>query len=174
MSATSLILRGAVAFFFGLILVIWPSLSLEVILVLFPLFVIIDGIGAIMIGRKNLKNNRWTALIPMGILEILVGIFVLIWPGITVTVFVFLMALWALVLGISEFVIAFSAEKGTRLLFGICGVITFILGILFLAYPLSTSVVIMWLVGLYFLIYGVFIFSSGIWLSSRQGKIAKS
>lgn len=172
MNPTVLILRGILAFVLGLVLVIWPGASLEVILILFPIFAIIDGASAIIIGSRS-KDGRYLSFVPMGILEILIGFFVFVWPDLTITAFVFLMAIWALVLGLSELFIAVADDKlasGTRWLYALGAVITLILGILVVTYPLMTSLVLIWLFGLYFLVYGVLVFIAGSVVSSRAAR----
>lgn len=176
MNSTVLILRGILAFILGLILVIWPESSLGVILVLFPIFLMIDGLSAIIIGMRTAKEGRWLSFIPMGILEILLGFFVLIWPDITLTTFVFLMALWAFVLGLGEFFIAISDQKLSsisRWLYALAGIITFALGVCVMIYPLITSLVILWLFGIFFLAYGLLLFFTGLWVSARLSNSTK-
>jgi len=170
MKPSVLIWRGVLGLVLGLILVAWPGATLSTILILFPVFAIIDGTCALIIGANTAKEGRWYSFIPMGILEILIGIFVLIWPGITITAFVFLMALWAFVLGLGEFFIAIvdtALKATTRWLYAIAGIITFVLGVLVMIYPIATSVAVIWLFGVYFVIYGILVGSTGIWLSSK-------
>lgn len=177
MNASVLILRGALAFILGLLLAVWPGATLTVLLVFFPIFVILDGVGTIMIGSRTAKEGRWLPFIPMGILEIIIGIFVLVWPSITVVTFALLMALWAFVLGLGEFFLALADDKlhtSTRWLYAVAGVITFILGIVVLSYPLATSLIVIWLMGLFFLVYGIILFCAGLWLSTQHKKLNKA
>lgn len=170
MNPTIMIIRGILSFVLGLILILWPGATLAVILLLFPLFVIIDGLSAIVIGQKEAKHGKWQSFIPMGILEIFIGIFVLIWPNLTLEAFVLLMALWAFVLGVGELFMAFSDRdlgSGLKWLYGIGGILTVILGILVVVYPLIISIALIWLFGLFFLVYGILIFTVGISLSGK-------
>lgn len=164
------ILRGLFAFILGLILVIWPASTLEVILILFPIFAIIDGTSAILIGSRTIKEGRWLSFVPMGILEIFIGIFVFIWPQATLEAFVLLMALWAFVIGLGELFTAFSdhtMKNNTKWLYGVGGMLTVILGIFVVIYPIITSITLMWLFGLIFLVYGFSIFVIGIMLNKK-------
>lgn len=174
MNPTTTIFRGILAFILGLILAIWPGVSLEVILVLFPLFAIIDGTSAIVIGERTSKEGRWLSFIPMGILEIFIGVFVLIWPDMTINSFVFLMALWAFVIGLGELYMAFAdphLESSSKWLYGIGGILTIVLGILVMIYPIITSIALIWLFGVYFLVYGILVFIVGL---SLNGKVKKA
>ena len=177
MNPLILVLRGVFAFVLGLLLVIWPHAALEIILILFPIFAIIDGLTAIMIGWRTAKEGRWLSFIPMGILEIMIGIFVFLWPNATVTAFVYLLAIWAFVLGLSELLIAINDKQlspNSRWLFGIGAVITLLLGASVVMYPIVTSLVILWLFGLFFLVYGVLIFGVGMWVSTHLNETVVS
>ncbi len=174
MYSWTLALRGILAFLLGMILIIWPGGTLDVLLVLFPIFVIIDGGGAIIIGSKTAGEGRWLSFIPMGVLEIMLGVIVFAWPSITITVFVLLMALWAFVLGLGEFFLAIADRKlsvPVQWLYVAGGVFTTVLGVLMLIYPLSTSLAVIWLIGLFFLVYGILLFTAGIWASAHYKKI---
>lgn len=168
-----LILRGVIAFILGLVLVLWPGATLTVLIVFFPIFLLIDGIGAIVIGRRNAKEGKWLSFVPMGILEIILAFLVYLWPDLTVVAFAFIMALWAFVIGLGEFFLSI-ADKDinpfARLLFAVGGIITFVLGIVVLAYPLSTSLAAIWLFGVFFLVYGVLVFVAGLWASMHHAK----
>lgn len=170
MNPTVYILRGLFAFILGLILVIWPASTLEIILILFPIFAIIDGTSAILIGSRTIKQGKWLSFVPMGILEIFIGIFVFIWPQATLEAFTLLVALWAFVLGLGELFTAFSdhaMKNDIKWLYGIGGILTVILGVFVIIYPIITSVALMWLFGLFFLIYGFTIFIVGIMLNKK-------
>ena len=170
MRSSVLIIRGILAFVLGLILVFWPGETLDVLLIFFPIFVIIDGISAIIIGSKASKEGMLQSFIPMGILEIVIGILIFFWPDLTIYAFVFIMALWAFVLGFGELVIAFMdkmIKPASRWLFAIAGIFTIILGVLVASYPFATTLILLWLFGLFFMIYGILLFIAGLWASSH-------
>lgn len=161
------VIRSILAILLGLVLILWPGATLAVILVFFPIFVMIDGFSAIVIGMHTAKEGKWLSFVPMGILEILIGVFILFWPDLTITAFIFLMALWAFVLGLGEFFIAIADDKLKpvfRILYAVGGVLTFVLGICVISYPLMTSAVLIWLFGVFFLIYGFLAFLVSLWL----------
>jgi len=173
MYSWTLALRGILAFLLGMILIVWPGGTLDVLLVLFPIFLIIDGGGAIIIGLKTSGEGRRLSFIPMGVLEIMLGVIVFAWPSVTITIFVLLMALWAFVLGLGEFFMAIADRKlsvPVRWLYAAGGVLTTVLGVLMLIYPLSTSLTVIWLIGLFFLVYGILLFTAGIWASAHYKK----
>lgn len=173
MNPWSLIVRGLLAFLVGLVFIIWPGATLLLVLILFPFLVVVDGIFAIVIGVKSTQRSGLHYLIPIGVLEIVIGILILFWPSITVVAFAFIMGLWALVVGICEIIVSLAdkeMKKGARLPFLLVGIITIILGILILFYPLNTAEVLVWLMGVFFLCYGVLVFFMGYFASVKYYK----
>jgi uncharacterized membrane protein HdeD (DUF308 family) len=176
MNPTVYILRGVLAFILGLILVIWPGATLKVILILFPIFAIIDGTAAILIGERTYKQGKWLYFIPMGIFEILIGILLFVFPNMIFDAFLLLMAIWAFLLGLGELFVAFSAddfEPELKWCHIIGGILTIVLGICVLIYPIITSIIFLWLFGIFFVIYGILVFIVGISFLSRFASKSK-
>lgn len=177
MGSSVYILRGVLAFVLGLILLMWPGATLEVILILFPIFAIIDGIAAILIGERTYKQGKWFYFIPMGIFEIIIGLLLFVFPNMIFSAFLLLMAIWAFLLGLGELFVAFSAddfEPELKWCHIIGGILTIILGISVLVYPIATSIIFLWLFGVFFVIYGIMVFIVGMsFLSRSASKAAK-
>src|SRR5919199_3395796 len=77
-------LRGLFAVFFGLLVIIWPNLALftlPLLLALLGLYILIDGIIAIVGAMRSSERRRWLLLVE-GILGILAGLIALFRPGI--------------------------------------------------------------------------------------------
>jgi len=176
MHPSSSVLRGILALVLGLVLVFRSGATLDVLLIFFPLFAVFDGIGAIVIGLNTAKEGRWLSFIPTGILEIILGIIVFVWPAITIATFVLLMTLWAFVLGLSELFIALTDKKLTaaiRWLSAISGILTVAFGVLVSVYPLATSLIVIWMTGVFFLVYGLLLSMVGVWVSAYHKKAAR-
>ena len=78
-----LILQGFIAVFFGLATLVWPGVTLWILVLLWGVFATIDGlfaIGAVVIGNME-RHRGWWAL--RGITGIAIGIITLLWPSIT-------------------------------------------------------------------------------------------
>lgn len=92
-----------------------------------------------------------------GILGIVAGIVAFVWPGPTALVFLFLIAAWAIVTGLMEIVGAFVLPIGTgrEWLLGLAGVASIIFGVLIAMHPLSGLVAIVWVIGIYAIVYGI-------------------
>jgi uncharacterized membrane protein HdeD (DUF308 family) len=84
------------------------------------------------------------------------GVFALAWPAPTAYVLVIVVAAWALVGGVAEFSAGFQVGEsaGTRALFILSGLVSFVFGVLLFARPGVGAVTLALLFGLYALIYG--------------------
>jgi uncharacterized membrane protein HdeD (DUF308 family) len=160
LSATSrwgLALRGIAAIIFGLIVWTWPHMVLHVLVLIFGIFAIASGIFAILAGvRADTSRSRWL-LIAEGVLAVLAGIVALGWPAITAVALLFLIALWAIVTGVVEIIGAFGTggAGGVEWLLILSGVISIIFGILLFVWPHLGLLALVWLIGIYAVIYGV-------------------
>ena len=156
-SRWGLALRGIAAIIFGLIVWAWPHMVLHVLVLIFGIFAIASGIFAILAGvRADTSRSRWL-LIAEGVLAVLAGIVALAWPGITAVALLFLIALWAIVTGVVEIIGAFrtGGAGGIEWLLILSGVVSIIFGILLFVWPHLGLLALVWLIGIYAVIYGV-------------------
>ena len=97
---TMFLFRGLAAVLFGVLTLVWPKLSLAVLVLLFGIFAVISGITAVVAALRSTDMQGWGFLLFEGILGILAGTVALIWPGITALAFLYLLAAWAIITGI--------------------------------------------------------------------------
>ena len=154
---TMFLFRGLAAIAFGVLTLVWPSLSLAVLVYLFGIFAVISGTTAIVAALRNREEQHWGLLLFEGILGIAAGVVALIWPGITALAFLFLIAAWAILTGILELVasLAFPMSFGRGLLFVLSGIVSIVFGVLIAAQPSSGLLAVVWLIGVYAIIAGI-------------------
>jgi len=152
-------LRGVAAVLFGLLALIWPGVTVLVLVALFGAYALVDGVialgTAITGGRESRSERIWQ--IVEGIAGILVGILTFAWPGVTALVLLWLIAFWALVTGILEIVAAIRLRKeiqGEWLLI-LTGVLSVVFGLLLMIWPAAGAVTVAVLIGIYAIIFGV-------------------
>jgi len=153
-----MMLRGIIALIFALLAVFWTELTLEILVVLFAIFAIGEGFFAIASSiEASKKHEQWGLFLLEGVLGLVVGLLILSWPGISVVIFVYLIAMWALVTGLMEIWIGGSAELGptAKSMIVLVGILSLILGVVMLAYPGATITVLIWLLGIYAFIVGI-------------------
>jgi uncharacterized membrane protein HdeD (DUF308 family) len=90
-------------------------------------------------------------------LGILAGAVALIWPGITALAFLYLLAAWAIIIGILEFVapLAFPMSGGRAVLTALVGVVSVVFGVFIAFQPASGLLAVTWLIGLYAMVVGI-------------------
>jgi len=161
--------RGLIALIFGILVLAWPGVSLLIFAIIFGAFVFVDGIFT-LVAAINYKAGagRRTWLYIRGIAGIIVGLITFFWPAITALALVILIAAWALVTGVMELVFAFRAnqESAIRWMFAVSGILSLILGILILAYPVPGTLIIIWIIGAYAVLAGILLIILGFRLRS--------
>ncbi len=81
----------------------------------------------------------------------------LIWPGITALAFLYLLAAWAIITGVLELVapLSFPMSFGRGLLMVLAGLVSIVFGILIAAQPAAGLLTVVWLIGVYAIVFGV-------------------
>ena len=153
-----LILRAAISVIIGIIVLVWPSLTLIALVYLFGAFVLVDGIFAV-VGGFFRPYGKWFLIIG-GILAIVLGIMMFFWPRITALVLLYLIAAWAIVMGIAAIVTAFSlgGALGQEWVLVIAGAVLLLLGLFFIFRPSAGILSLLWLLGVGLIAHGVLLF----------------
>lgn len=154
---TMFLVRGIVAVLFGVITLVWPKMTLAVLVFAFGLFAVISGITAMVAALRNRDYPGWGFLLFEGILGILAGAIALIWPGITALAFIYLLAGWAIFTGIMALVapLAYPMSGGRGIWSVLSGLLSIAFGILIAAQPASGLLAVVWLIGFYAIVVGV-------------------
>src|SRR3954447_18446578 len=154
----AVVLRGAFAVLFGLLALIWPGVTVLVLVALFGAYALVDGVIALItaiVGREGRSQRIWQAV--EGVAGILVGIMTFAWPHVTALVLIWLIAFWALVTGILEIVAAIRLRReihGEWMLI-IGGVLSVLFGLLLLFWPAAGAITVAYLIGIYALVFGI-------------------
>ncbi len=154
---TMFLFRGIVAILFGILTLVWPKLSLTVLVLLFGIFAVVSGITAVAAALRNTREQGWGLLLFEGIVGILAGVVALVWPGITALAFLYLLAAWAIITGILEFIapLSFPMSGGRAVLMVLAGVVSVVFGVLLAFQPASGLLAVVWLIGIYAIVIGV-------------------
>ncbi len=153
-----LALRGLLAVIFGVLAWLWPGLTLEVLVLFFGAYTLVDGLVLAVDGVTNRKlYPMWGRLLLAGILSVIVGVMTFTWPEITALVLLYLIAARAFVIGISEIVAAIQLRKEIQgeWLLGLSGLLSILLGVTLAIWPGSGALAIVWLIGGYAIAFGV-------------------
>lgn len=158
-------MRGLAAVLFGLFALIWPGLTLAVLVIVYGTYAVVDGIFAVIAGFRSVDGRRRALLLGEGILGIVAGLIVLAWPGIGAVVLLYIVALWAIFGGLLRIATAvlLRREIENEWAMAASGALSVLLGVILAVLPGVGLLSLAWLVG-------VFAFGVGatlIWLSFK-------
>jgi uncharacterized membrane protein HdeD (DUF308 family) len=106
----------------------------------------------------RLSGGIWAVAVGTGLLSVLIGLAVVAWPKATIGVVAVLFGLKLIFHGVyrvAQAIVAGDAGGGTRTLYAIIGVLSFIIGVLALRHLFQTVTVIALLFGLFWLSSGI-------------------
>ena len=162
--------KGVLGLIIGLIAFLFPGPTLLSLVTLFAIYLIIDGILAIVSAVRAARHQeRWGFLTFEGIVGILAGVIAMALPGLTVLVFVGLLAAWAFISGTLELRAAYNLEKDHgRWWMALGGIISIVFGIVLVAAPRFGAVVVSWWVGAYATFFGASLIALAFQLRARD------
>lgn len=149
--------RGIFAVLFGLIALFTPGVTMLSLVLVFAAYALADGVMAIISAiHAARQGERWSLLVLEGIADIIIGATTAALPGITVVVFVALVAAWALITGSIMLAAAFEldADHG-RWWLVLGGAASLVYGALLILAPLMGALILTWWIGAYAIIFGV-------------------
>ena len=158
-----LAVRGLAAVAFGLLTLLWPSLTLTALVLLFGAYVLVSGaiiLYAALRGDPVARSDRgW--LILEGVVSIIAGVVTFAWPGITALALLYLIALWAAATGFFELAIAIRLRRTlpNEWLLVAAGVLSLLFAALLVISPGAGALAITWLIGWYALVVGALLLS---------------
>jgi uncharacterized membrane protein HdeD (DUF308 family) len=148
---------GVLGIAFGLIAFFYPGPTMLSFVLVFATYALVDGVFAIVAAiRAARRRDRWGFLTFEGIVSIAAAIFAVLWPGLTLLIFLMIVAAWAIVTGI----LMFSASRNLdtehgRWWLALGGLVSVVYGILLVAAPLIGAVVLTWWIGAYAFGFGI-------------------
>jgi uncharacterized membrane protein HdeD (DUF308 family) len=153
----ALAVRGVAAILFGLAALIWPGLTLAVLIILYGAYAVVDGAFAIVAGVRTGTGTRRWLLLAEGVLGILAGLVALIWPGITALVLLYIISFWAILGGLLRIVgaILLRREIDNEWTMALSGVLWVLLGVIVAVLPGVGLLSVAWLIGVFALGVGV-------------------
>jgi uncharacterized membrane protein HdeD (DUF308 family) len=158
-----LLLVGAIAAVLGVVMILNPFATAKVL-------AIIIGIELILSGLLDLVDHRYASKamsIVAGLAGIASGVLVIAWPGVTLWVIAVIVGISFVARGLVQVAVGFSAEarrEGARGLLLLSGVLSVITGVLALAWPGATILVLAVLFGIRVLTVGLLEIGAGVLL----------
>lgn len=155
----SLIL-GILFFGVGLLLMFTPIQSYIALSVVFSITMFVSGVFEISFAMTNRKNlSSWGWYIAGGIIDLILGLFLMYYPGLSMAVLPYVVAFWLMFRGFSSIGYAMDMNRyGTKdwgwyLVFGILGILC---SLAVLWQPLMGALSVVYIVSFAFLFIGLF------------------
>jgi uncharacterized membrane protein HdeD (DUF308 family) len=155
--SSMLVVRGVLSILFGIVALAWPGITLTALVALFGAFALVDGIIALVSAIRNTATPfpRWVVALD-GVAGIAAGLLTFFFPAATALALLYIIAVWALVTGS---LLLGAAVTGPRFepgwLMALDGVVSILFGIALIAWPGSGILAIVWALGLYTVVVGV-------------------
>jgi uncharacterized membrane protein HdeD (DUF308 family) len=170
------LLRGIMAILFGIATLVMPAITLIVFVVLFGAFTLISGIITTIAAIKDRKEQSdWWLWLLLGLVGIAAGVLTFVWPNITAVSLFYVIVSWAIASGILEIMLAIQLRKvieGEWLLV-VDGILSVAFGILCMFQPAAGALSILWLIGIYAIVYGAALVVLALRLRNLESRITQ-
>ena len=140
-----------------------PGLSLVALALAFGIYALADGAFAVAAALRRGSGETCWANVAEGALQIAAGLVTLRWPSMTVFSFSYLIAAWAMVIGVLRIIAAMRLRRAIQgqSLLALTGVGSIALGLGFLSFPATRAGALgLWL-GAYALVMGIALMALG-------------
>ena len=157
-STRALILRGLMAITFGMLLIVWPSISLTMLIVIFGAFAFVDGVLIFIIGVEMPHGAAARSIaLAAGAMAMIVGVVTFLWPGLTELALLVLIAVRAILVGGAELVAAgrIGWDASGAWLLAAIGLLSIAFGGVLLVYPGAGLLAVVWAIGVYAIVVGL-------------------
>lgn len=176
-----LLMRGILAFVFGLVCVAYPLVTLIVMKILFGAYAVLDGVLALASSISTAERRpRWVSTLLEGSAGIILGLLILIWPGLDAFTLLYLIGTWAIVTGILEITAAIRLRQHftNEWLLLVIGAASVIFGLLILVVPRAGVLALVWWIGTYAIFFGMALAALALrlrwWVARQPPSISKS
>ena len=188
-----LALRGVVAVLFGILAIAWPGVTITALAYLFGFYALVDGLVSLSSGlmpdRRSGARRMWENLtgagrptgferlwlVLVGIAGIAAGIIAFVWPGRTALVLLYLIAFWAIFIGVMQILAAVRLRREIDnewwLIAG--GAAAVVFGVIAFADPRSGALSVVWLIALYAILFGVTLLMLAFRLRAGRGRLPR-
>lgn len=149
---------GVVAILFGILALFWPGLTVGLFVLLFGVFVLVWGVVGMIASIASMSTDKfwWLELI-FSVLAVGLAVYLLRNPEEAAKLFIFFIGLTFLVRGVVDVLEGLfdGTRQGSRRVWAlVLGALGIVAGIITLTHPVSAGLAVVWIVGLYAVLYG--------------------
>ncbi len=162
--------RGGLAILFGLFILLWPGLRLNVLVILFAAYAFLDGVYTLasVFLRVSTHPLEWWPVALEGAVGVGLGVLAVVWPFVPYRM-IWMIAFWGIVTGILEIILALRLPRDleSHWLLATGGLASLFLAVLVLILPHAVAEQVVWALGAYALVFGVLVSLAALRLRRR-------
>ncbi len=169
-------LRGALGVTFAIVILVWPAVGLTTLIALFGAFALVSGVSAI-VGAFRVQaptgHRIWLGI--EGVLGVIVGVVVFVWPGLSALGLLYAIAAWAIAIGLMQIPAAFAlpVSGGNTVLLVLGGLASIAFGVIMFAHPGAGAIALLALISALLLVGGLVQIAYAFELRSVLGDIKR-
>lgn len=150
------LIGGIAAVVFGILAFINPGIALLVLSMFFAAYVLVDGAVNIWGSVTNRDKQGWWMLLLLGIVGVLVGGYALLVPPVSMVAFVYVVAFFALFLGLSSLYLGWQVRKqvSTEWVLYLSGALSVLFAVLIVFNPAAGGLSVVYLIGAWAIFIG--------------------
>jgi uncharacterized membrane protein HdeD (DUF308 family) len=162
--SNTLIIMSVIGFLAGVASLVWPSISLRILITLFAITIVSHGVLQIQsaVQHKDKTSNWWLWAL-MGLVNIAGGLLAFFNPGITTIFLVWIVGTTWLVSGALQiyFSIKLRKEIKNEGWLALAGILTVIAGFIMIGSPTTGSIALVWIIASYLILFSAILFIFG-------------
>lgn len=172
-SWTLLVLRGLIGIVFGIVAIAWPEQTIVVVVVLWGVWALVDGIGLVASAfTGGVGTGQRMLFLGMAAVALIVAFLAFTRPGMAATALTWVLGVWLLVRGAFELLGAFTAVRDApRWLLVLGALLDIALGWIFIANPGRAVIGIAWLLGVIAVAWGIVYLVLGLMVRSKAAQL---
>jgi Uncharacterized conserved protein len=155
-----LTIRGVIYLLFGLFIWFFNNLALEILILVFGLAIVADGLVNVISSLEFRKDlDDWRIYLVEGIFVTILGLVTIFWPQLSFSAYLLIVAFWAIVSGIAKMVVSVGLRRliEGELILLFVGVLSVIFGFILIASKQLVLAAVVPLLGFFSFLLGVFL-----------------
>jgi uncharacterized membrane protein HdeD (DUF308 family) len=150
-------IMGVLSVAWGIVIIVWPNISLFTLVILFGVYALASGILGLItaISTAGMPGRGW--LVVYSLAGIVVGVLVFLYTDMSALALLYVIGAYAIALGIITIGGAFwlPLPSGDRILLTLAGALGILFGVVMFAKPGDGALVLLSLIAAYSLVVGV-------------------
>lgn len=144
----AILLRGIASLVFGLLCLFYPGITLSIIVIIFGLYLLVDGAAGVWSALRGNPDRARSALLLQSTLSLIIGLGFLFAPQLATTYVIIVIGLWNIAVGLLQLAgsVTLRQEIDHALPIGLSGAVSALLGLLIVFYPAGAAISIIWII----------------------------